>query len=91
MEDEAEWVTADERTVKWDAEQTEYLKRKLASVQPVAVERARWLRALCPHCSPDHVLDNGRVWGFCGAQRVIDKRIAEAEIREAILRLQPKG
>ena len=44
----------------------------------LAVEKARAeqreaiLKALCPQCSDAHVLENGRVWGFCGAWKAIN-------------------
>ena len=50
----------------------------------VAEERERWIRALCPSCSSDHVLSNGRVWGFCGTRRAIEGGMPEAEIAAAI-------
>jgi hypothetical protein len=49
------------------------------------------LKLLChENCGPNHVLDNGRVWGFCGLQRLIHNNgrgngIPEEEIRTYLL------
>ena len=37
-----------------------------------AEQREMILKALCPQCSDAHVLENGRVWGFCGAWKAIN-------------------
>jgi len=50
-------------------------------IAAVAEERGRWILALCPGCNAGHVLDNGRVWGFCGTRR---SGMPEAEIAAAI-------
>jgi len=34
-------------------------------------ERGAWIAALCPHCFKGHILDNGRVWAFCGARKAM--------------------
>lgn len=46
-------------------------------------EFRRWLDTLCSGCNPNHVLDNGRVWGFCGTWKVIPS-ISEEDIAAAI-------
>ena len=60
----------------------------------VAEERARLVRAACNRsgneCSASHVLDNGRVWGLCGAWHLIHGGIPEHEIA-AVLRDGPRG
>ena len=54
----------------------------------VAEERARLVRAACNRsgneCSASHVLDNGRVWGLCGAWHLIHGGIPEHEIAAAL-------
>ena len=50
-------------------------------------ELQRVIRVLCLTCGPKHVLDNERVWGMCGAQRLISSDAngyGEDEIRDAI-------
>ena len=37
------------------------------------------LKALCPYCNSGHVLENGRVWGLCGAWKAINDPADEAE------------
>src|SRR3990167_32068 len=47
-------------------------------------EREAWIAALCPHCNKGHILDNGRVWAFCGARKAmpgIPEEVIAATIR----------
>lgn len=39
--------------------------------------------ALCESHNPGHVLDNGRVWGFCGADRLVGKMFSEEQVAAA--------
>lgn len=54
-------------------------------------DMARVIKALCPNCQPCHVLDNGRVWFFCGANRLIGDWFTEDEVRKAILGLDDES
>ena len=51
--------------------------------EAVAEERRKIVRAFCPE-GADHVLDNGRVWGFCVATALIGKGFTEDDIAAAL-------
>jgi cytochrome c-type biogenesis protein CcmH/NrfF len=45
----------------------------------VMAERDRIHKLICPACNNHHILDNGRVWAFCGLTRLIDQGESEQQ------------
>lgn len=47
------------------------------------IDHDRIQRALCPTCNPNHILDNGRLWYFCGLQKLADE-FTEEELKQMV-------
>ena len=70
----------------------DHLRRQVADLTD-EIERLRRERAdlltqviqvLYPRCRPGHVLEDGQVWGLCGARRLVEGGVREDAISTMI-------
>lgn len=88
----AQQLTDDWRAAEWVGTLMEWLPDALDryAQEREAAAYQRLIKALCPHCEPKHVLDNGRLWGGCGGWYLVDRNaysLPENEVAAAVAAL----
>ena len=87
LRERAQWAREQTRGIRfYSMQDDEAMRARALAIRDAAraEQREAILKALCLHCDSGHVLDNGRVWAFCGAWKIINNPADEAEWAAAI-------